>query len=57
MRGELWIKFKRLVEQTNELAQLVKGEKDALSTASRIRAKIKAVFGCLEENGQDKKCR
>jgi hypothetical protein len=46
-----------LVEETNELAQLVKGEKDALSTASRIRAKYKAVIGCLEENAQDKKCR
>lgn len=56
-RGELWIKLEHLVEETNELAQLVKGEKDALSTASLIRAKIKAVFGCLEENGQDKKCR
>ena len=27
-RGELWVKLKDLVNETNELAQLVKGEKD-----------------------------
>lgn len=56
-RGELWVKLKDLVKKTNELAQLVKGEKDALSTASRTRAKIKGVIGCLKQKVEDKKFR
>lgn len=52
-RGELWVKLERLVEETNELAQLVKGEKRALSTASRIRAKIKPLIMYLKK-GQNK---